>query len=503
MRRLIIVLLLLAGAVCSAQTPLYRGRTMVEYNFPFNGHFYWFDPEFRPGTVFFNGEIHENVMININAHTGDLLARESTFAAPVVVPRELTPWFELNGIRYVNLRYCGIPEAPEGYFEVLRDQRETVYQQRVKMFAREPGNHNGPHGIGYDDPNYREKVIAYFHLRDNYYAERNGRFKKIHPGRRRISRLQPVSEPFADAEAPYASRAQEVKALRAPGARAELPPEWFSTGEISSSRRALLDAIEQENLIANYRNKTYEIGRTGSSKGPVTVTGTVRDVATGEELPSVLVTDNSGRIYCYTDDKGVYSLKLPLGENLLCFRETTKEDMDIHVIIRGEGGLDVVMREKVTALKSAYVTANSMAEHRRAGMGLETINSNLVSHIPSAFGEGDVIKAVLTLPGVKSVGEASSGFNVRGGSSDQNLILLNGGTIYNPSHLFGVFSAFNNDVLDEVELYKSSIPVQYGGRISSVLDITTRDGSTDRIHGSLGLGILTSHATIEGPIVKD
>ena len=504
MRRLIIGLLMLAGVVCSAQSPLYRGRVMADYNFPFNGHYYWYSPDFQPGTVFFNGDVLEGAMLNVNAHTGELLARESRFAAPVVVPRELAPWFEIGGIRYVNLRACGIPDAPEGYFQVLQDQRETVYYQRVKMFAREPGNHNGEHGIGYDDPNYREKIIAYFYLSDRYYAIRRGTFKKIHPGRRRISRLQPVADPFSGAEAPLAPRTGiQAPVLKVPGARAELPADWFSTGEISESRRAVLEAIEQENLIANYRNKTYEIGRTAGSGGPVTVSGTVRDVATGETLPSVLVSDRSGRIYCFTDPDGFYSLKLPLGENLLSFRETTKEDMDIHVIVRGEGGLDIVMREKVTALKSAYVTANSMAEHRRAGMGLETINSNIVSHIPSAFGEGDVLKAVLTLPGVKSVGEASGGFNVRGGSSDQNLILLNGGTIYNPSHLFGVFSAFNNDVLDEVELYKSSIPVRYGGRISSVLDISTRDGSPDRIHGSLGLGILTSHASIEGPIVKD
>ncbi|MBO4671009.1 MAG: TonB-dependent receptor plug domain-containing protein [Bacteroidales bacterium] len=502
-RRLIIVLLLLAGAVCSAQTPLYRGRTMVEYNFPFNGHYFWDTPDFRPGRVFFNGDIYEGVMLNVNAHTGDLLARESLFTAPVVVPGELVPWFELDGVRYVNLRLCGVQDAPEGFFQVLRDQRETVYHQRIKFFAREPGDHNGPRGIGYDDPHYRENIIAYFHLRDNYYAVRRGTFKQIHPSRRRASRLQPVPEAFASAEAPLEQRTSTGEpSIRVPGARPDLPPEWFSTGEISSGKRAILEAIEQETLIANYRNKTYEIGRTGSSKGPVTVSGTVRDVATGEELPTVLVTDSSGRIYTYTDDRGAYSLKLPLGENLLSFRETTKEDMDIHVIVRGEGSLDIVMREKVTALKSAYVTANSMAEHRRAGMGLETINSNIVSHIPSAFGEGDVIKAVLTLPGVKSVGEASSGFNVRGGSSDQNLILFNGGTIYNPSHLFGVFSAFNNEILDGVELYKSSIPVQYGGRISSVLDITTRDGSTDRVRGSLGIGILTSHATIEGPIGK-
>ena len=503
MRRLIVALLVLAGAVCSAQTPLYRGRAVLEYNFPFNGHYFWTDPEFRPGTVYFNGERYEGAMLNVNAHTGDLLARESEFMPPVVVPGELTPWFEIGGVRYVNLRLCGIQDAPEGFFQVLRDARDTVYYQRRKLFLREPGDHNGLKGIGYDDPNYREKIIAYFYVRDSYYAFRRGRFKQIRPGRARREKFTAVSRPFEDVAAPLEGRI--VAQAGAPPGLAPgggLPPEWFSAGGDSDEKKAILAAIEQEKIIASYRNKTYEIGRSGSGTGPFAVSGVVRDVASGEPLQGVVVTDKTGRIWCYSGKDGSWSLQLPPGENLLSFRDYSKEDMDIHVVVRGTGVLDVVMREKVTALQSAYVTANSMAEHRRAGMGLESIDTKLVTHIPSAFGEGDVIKAVLTLPGVKSVGEASGGFNVRGGYSDQNLILLNGGTIYNPSHLFGIFSAFNTDVTDEIQLYKSSIPVQYGGRISSVLDISTRDGDPERFHGSLGIGLLTSHLTLEGPIVK-
>ena len=135
-------------------------------------------------------------------------------------------------------------------------------------------------------------------------------------------------------------------------------------------------------------------------------------------------------------------------------------------------------------------------------MGIERVRMEVINKIPSAFGEGDIIKAVLTLPGVKSVGEASSGFNVRGGSSDQNLILFNDGTIYNPTHLFGIFSAFNPDVVSEVELYKSSIPAEYGGRISSVLDVRSREGNANKIAGSMGIGLLTSHFHLEGPLVK-
>jgi hypothetical protein len=114
-----------------------------------------------------------------------------------------------------------------------------------------------------------------------------------------------------------------------------------------------------------------------------------------------------------------------------------------------------------------------------------------------------VIKVVLTLPGVKTVGEASSGFNVRGGSTDQNLILFNDATIYNPSHFFGMFSAFNAELIKDLELYKSSIPAKFGGRLSSVLDITTKEGNKKEITGSAGLGLVTSRFNLEGPITKD
>ena len=107
-------------------------------------------------------------------------------------------------------------------------------------------------------------------------------------------------------------------------------------------------------------------------------------------------------------------------------------------------------------------------------MGSEKFKPVLLKNIPSAFGESDIMKIVLTLPGVTTVGEASSGYNVRGGATDQNLILFNGGTVYNPSHLFGLFTSFNSDAVDDVELFKSSIPVEYGGRISSVLKVTSR-----------------------------
>lgn len=113
------------------------------------------------------------------------------------------------------------------------------------------------------------------------------------------------------------------------------------------------------------------------------------------------------------------------------------------------------------------------------------------------------MKIALTLPGVTTVGEASSGINVRGGATDQNLILFNGGTVYNPSHLFGLFTSFNSDVVEDVELFKASVPAQHGGRISSVMTVTSKEANMQKLTGSASIGVLTSKANIEISIVKD
>ena len=136
-------------------------------------------------------------------------------------------------------------------------------------------------------------------------------------------------------------------------------------------------------------------------------------------------------------------------------------------------------------------------------MGSEKFKPQILKNIPSAFGESDIMKIVLTLPGVTTVGEASSGYNVRGGATDQNLILFNGGTVYNPSHLFGLFTSFNSDAVEDVELFKSSIPVEYGGRISSVLKVVSKEANMQKLTGSASIGVLTSKANIEIPIVKN
>jgi hypothetical protein len=156
---------------------------------------------------------------------------------------------------------------------------------------------------------------------------------------------------------------------------------------------------------------------------------------------------------------------------------------------------------RVYDLDEVVISSARMRENVRGTiLGAERLEVKDIKNIPTIFGERDILRTIISLPGVKTAGEASSSFNVRGGATDQNLILFNGGTIYNPSHLFGFFSAFNPEVVSDMELFKSSIPAKYGGRISSALEINGREGNREKFQGSASLGLLTSQLTIEGPL---
>ncbi len=282
-----------------------------------------------------------------------------------------------------------------------------------------------------------------------------------------------------------------------------LPAGYFDTGTALTDNSGLQQYLAEQNAVVTFQNKIYEIGESSAGRhGKVYLSGHVRDVASGEPLVGVSVYDDATGAFTVTDGAGFYRIALPVGDNTLNLSGYSLDDMHLSLKVWDNGVLDVVMKEKVLALKGAVVSADAISHHRDAKIGLERVRMEVINKIPSAFGEGDIIKAVLTLPGVKSVGEASSGFNVRGGSVDQNLILFNDGTIYNPTHLFGIFSAFNPDIVSEVELYKSSIPAEFGGRISSVLDVHSREGNANKIAGSLGIGLLTSRFHLEGPLAK-
>lgn len=283
-----------------------------------------------------------------------------------------------------------------------------------------------------------------------------------------------------------------------------LPKGYFSAAgekEDSSFAKSLL-AMEN---TATSSNKVYRVGTPEDVKkrGGAVVSGYVRNIDSGEPLEGIAVKSSAGSLASVTDSYGYYRLVIPTGEREIRLSGYGMEDAVMKVEVYNDGKLDIMMKEKVYALKGIVVSAESMQNIRGTQIGIEKVRIDRIKKVPSAFGEADVMKIILTLPGVKSVGEASGGFNVRGGATDQNLILFNDGTIYNPTHLFGLFSAFNPDVVNDIELYKSSIPARFGGRISSVLEVNSRDGNSKKVMGSAGLGLLTGRFHLEGPLVKD
>lgn len=282
-----------------------------------------------------------------------------------------------------------------------------------------------------------------------------------------------------------------------------LPEDYFR--ETPRAWREEGGEAEPKEQKATSENKIYTVGREGREDAPDTVTlsGIIRDFSAGNPVAGAVIYTEKDRIATATDANGAYTLRFPAGRQNLHIRGIGLKNTRRQVAVYESGVLDIEIEEEVYALQEVSVSAERMDGVQNTIPGMERIRIKDIKNIPVAFGETDVIKVVMMLPGVKSVGEASGGINVRGGSTDQNLILFNDGTIYNPTHLFGFFAAFNPDLIKDAELYKSSIPAKYGGRISSVLDINGREGSKEKFAGSASLGLLTSSLTLEGPAGKN
>lgn len=236
-----------------------------------------------------------------------------------------------------------------------------------------------------------------------------------------------------------------------------------------------------------------------------TVDGTIKEKNSGEvligasvyllELPHSGTVSNAYGFYSITAPAGVYTL-------IVSFSGYKQDSIKINLDKDISQIVELVQRSK--QLEDVMVVSGKRNENvSRPLMGVQKLSVEEIKNVPVIFGEKDVLKTIQLLPGVKSAGEGSSGFYVRGGGTDQNLILLDEATVYNASHLLGFFSAFNSDAIKDITLYKGAIPAEYGGRLSSVVDIKMNDGNNQDYHVSGGLGLISSRLNIEGPIVKD
>ena len=245
--------------------------------------------------------------------------------------------------------------------------------------------------------------------------------------------------------------------LKGMGIKEALPENWYAQEKpqekAAPKQEPDYNALLQggQNLAVS-QNKVYQIGDKNNKKkgGKAYLSGYVRDSRTGEPVIGVNLFNKATQTYAQSDAAGLYKILLPLGETSLDVSGYSLEDSKVHLLVYNDGNLDIVVQEKVYALTGVVVSAESANKVRNNEIGIEKVRMDRMKKVPVVFGEADVVKIILTLPGVKSVGEAGGGFNVRGGATDQNLVLFNGGTVYNPSHLFGMFSGFNPDVVSDI-----------------------------------------------------
>ncbi|MEQ9188304.1 MAG: TonB-dependent receptor [Cryomorphaceae bacterium] len=243
--------------------------------------------------------------------------------------------------------------------------------------------------------------------------------------------------------------------------------------------------------------------QSGAYVKDVTIHGKVRDGATSAPIFGATIRVNELGIGASSDADGRYSLTLPQGKYSLTIRTLEMDPMDVTLIAHSDDQIDFEMSGKVVGLREVIVSADARSNVERPDMGIEKLSVSTVNEIPRMMGEPDIVKAALLLPGVQSVAEGTGQLNVRGAPSDQNIFYLDEIPVYNTTHLMGFFSAFTPNALNDVSIYKSSLPSKYGGRLSSVFDIGTSPGNKDQFKLKGGISPITADLQVEGPALNN
>ena len=399
------------------------------------------------GRVSYYGVVYDNVRLRF-----DMLKQRVVVHSPVgsvfcLPEQEHIDWFEMDGHRYVH-----DPEDSTRYAALLCDGSTNgirLYHSAWKVYS--------------GDNTFGERRLQKTLSTEEYYTLITPDGEKHH-----VKRASDVAKLFPEQKKQIKQFAKQNRLS-------------FSKSERENSLVRVVESISGSgiNLEANHGDRPHDLRYatiTGVSPHDSLSTAPTAPIDEKMLIAGIPVLDSD--TVAVTSSKA----KIYIVPGVNKARASIADDQELAEI--------VVVGGRQSAVKNPM-------------MGSEKFKPQLLKNIPSALGESDIMKVVLTLPGVTTVGEASSGYNVRGGATDQNLILFNGGTVYNPSHLFGLFTSFNSDAVEDVELFKSSIPVEYGGRISSVLKVTSKEANMQKLTGSASIGVLTSKANIEIPIVKD
>ncbi|WP_347924995.1 carboxypeptidase-like regulatory domain-containing protein [Pontimicrobium sp. SW4] len=289
----------------------------------------------------------------------------------------------------------------------------------------------------------------------------------------------------------------------------KLPDGFFDVKE-----KVQIDESEQENtlnpvfyeddVIVN-NNEIIRIGKENKSTSlkSFVLTGKIKNETTGEPISNAAILVKENNTGTTTNNRGNYEITLKTGVNTLEVSALGKGKIEKTVIIYNNGELNFTLNDDFESLDEIVIEANRDRNVVKAVTGLSLIDVEEIKNIPLVLGERDILRVAIALPGITNAGEGASGYNVRGGKTDQNLILLDNSVVYNPSHFFGIFSALNPFTSKNASIYKGNIPAEFGGRLSSVFDIKTKEGNTKKFSGEASIGAVMSNLTLELPVVKE
>jgi hypothetical protein len=292
----------------------------------------------------------------------------------------------------------------------------------------------------------------------------------------------------------------------------ELPNGFFEPEVITNTTK--LNTIEKAEAPIFYNQnssqvskkiETVRIGKENKSspRNTFVLEGTITNITNGGEAHNVAITVAGNGIGTVTNQDGSYRISLPKGMNVITASSLVFQDVKKRIILYNDGVLDFGLSEALEGLDEVVIQGNINQVLKEVSAGVTKVDVEQIKNVPLVLGERDIFKVAATMPGISSAGEGAEGYNVRGGKVDENLILLDDGVIYNPSHFFGIFSAINPFSTDEVTIYKGHVPAEYGGRLSSVFDIRTQDASVDKLAGEASIGLVTSNVLLEVPVVKE
>lgn len=290
--------------------------------------------------------------------------------------------------------------------------------------------------------------------------------------------------------------------------KTELPLGFFTkSNTVSNEGQGIKKKTQNDQLTTStvYIAKTIIIGdhklKTPNKK--CQLSGIVTSSSDGQPIIGGTIYINKLKTGTATNEFGYYHLDLFPGKYALTFNSLESIERNVKIDLQSPGQLNISLDRNLFQLQEVEVKSSQNDNVRGTQMGFVRISGRMISEIPVVMGERDIIKVALLLPGVTSVGEGASGFNVRGSPSDQNLFYIENIPVYNTSHLFGFFSAFNPDIVDDFTLYRGSIPAKFGGRLSSIFDISTKTGNMEKFSACGGISPVTARLMVEGPIVKN